>query len=777
MVPCMRLFGETVFVDCDDGLRRDYREVEAPAIQLSFAYRGTIVYSGDPCHLVYATGKRAMAPIQRDRDAEARARYVLESFGAIEIDCLSDCAVSPDSVADYLIQLDGDTHAACGFQTYVVPQLESMGWRIEVDDSYPYRVLATEPPWYACVQDDERPDWFGLELGVEVEGKRINLLPALLDLIDRSAELEEIERILRIPGRLLALPVGDGEYISIAPERAQALVRVLLELYRGEGAGSVLAFPETAIATLGHLEHAVGGDVEWNGNVEAVVRGRGLSAPPASEQCPPPGQLRAELRPYQHEGFCWLQRLRAHGSGGILADDMGLGKTLQTIAHLLAEHSSECHVGPGQDGEGRLHREGHGRGRPSLIIAPTSLLGNWLREIERFAPSLSVLPLQGKGRHRLWDKVSECDILLTSYPLLLRDYERLAALEYRLLVLDEAQALKNSRSQVHRMVSELSAEQTLCLSGTPVENHLQELWALCAVAVPGLLGSSEQFRAWFRGPIEKRGDRARMEALRQRVSPYILRRCKRDVMPELPPKTEVVRPIELDGAQRDLYESIRVAAHTHVRHAIARKGFSRSTITILDALMKLRQVCCDPRLVKVNAASRVKESAKCTQFFELLQTQLSEGRRVLVFSQFARMLTLLSQGLNERGIAHSLLTGSTPNRQRVIDTFCNGCADVFLISLKAGGTGLNLTRADTVIHYDPWWNPAAQAQATDRAYRIGQEHPVFVYNLIVAGSVEERMLVLQQRKRHLADALLGQGAASPDWNEGDIEMLFAPLEG
>ncbi len=341
--------------------------------------------------------------------------------------------------------------------------------------------------------------------------------------------------------------------------------------------------------------------------------------------------------------------------------------------------------------------------------------------------------------------------------------------------MDEAQAIKNPRSQINKAVSALSARHRLCLSGTPVENNLEELWSLFEFLMPGFLGSAERFRTAFRTPIERDGNAQKLASLRAAVAPFILRRMKETVARDLPPKTELVRPVELAGDQRELYESIRAAAHSEVRTAIKKKGIPGSAIAILDALMKLRQVCCDPRLVTVPSARNVRSSAKYTLFFELLSTQLEQGRRVLVFSQFTRMLALLAQGLEDRKISHVALTGSTVDRQKVVDDFEAGKADVFLISLKAGGTGLNLTSADTVIHYDPWWNAAAQAQATDRAYRIGQTRPVFVYNLIVAGSVEERMLRLQQKKQQLAATLLGTGGVPSRLTEGDLEDLFAPL--
>jgi SNF2 family DNA or RNA helicase len=293
---------------------------------------------------------------------------------------------------------------------------------------------------------------------------------------------------------------------------------------------------------------------------------------------------------------------------------------------------------------------------------------------------------------------------------------------------------------------------------------------------PGLLGDADRFKSDFRIPIEQHGEAARLELLRDHVRPYILRRTKSAVAKDLPPKTELVRAVDITGAQRELYESIRVAAHAEVRQHIKDRGLGGSQLAILDALLKLRQVCCDPRLVASDAAAKVHESAKLDLFLDLVQQQLAAGHRILVFSQFARMLGLISEALLGKGVGHVTLTGSTPDRQKPIDAFEKGRADIFLISLKAGGTGLNLTSADTVIHYDPWWNPAAQAQATDRAYRIGQTRPVFAFNLIAAGSVEERMMRLQQHKRRLADAILERGGETGSTlTERDVEDLLSPL--
>jgi SNF2 family DNA or RNA helicase len=343
------------------------------------------------------------------------------------------------------------------------------------------------------------------------------------------------------------------------------------------------------------------------------------------------------------------------------------------------------------------------------------------------------------------------------------------------VVLDEAQTIKNARSQARRALEQVRSTSRICLTGTPVENHLGELWSIFDWLAPGLLGDQLAFLRFWRQPIEQRRDADRLAALRGLVAPYMLRRLKRDVATELPAKTELAIPVELGGKQRELYEAIRVAAHADVRRAIRAKGFAGSSIAILDALTKLRQACCDPRLVAMDAARPVGESAKLDALLKMLDDQLAGGHRVLVFSQFTSMLALASDALRARGVRHLVLTGQTRDRQRLVDAFEAGQADVFLISLKAGGTGLNLTSADTVIHYDPWWNPAAQAQATDRAYRIGQLKPVFAYSLFVAGSVEERVIQLQARKRWLSNAVLGDEAGGV-LGEKEIEELFAPLE-
>jgi len=759
-VPCLSLYTERVWIAELDGTER---EADVPVLALTFAYADTSIRASDRRERFFVAQAGGVKLVERDREGEARAQCLLESFGALEIGCVEGYTAALDSAADYLVSASANVHAWCSFAAYAMPQLRALGWRVQIAPDYPYRVLSEETRWYAGLEpatDDEQEDWFSLELGIEIEGRRVNLLPALVELLDECPDAASLEQLMLFPARYRVLPVGDGAYLPMPPERLRSVLRVVMDLYRGERLESgALCLPKARASVVADLDAAFAASSEslvWRGNAALFEHGRSLASGPPAAPAPMRG-LTVGLRPYQAEGVAWLQHLRSHEAGGILADDMGLGKTLQTIAHLLIEKEA-----------GRMTL-------PSLIVVPKSLAGNWERELGRFAPAIRVIMLTGSRRADRMRDLANSDVGITTYPLLLRDLELHAGREYHYVILDEAQAIKNPKSLAHRAVKTLQSRHRLCLSGTPVENHLGEVWALFDFLMPGFLGDSERFRNKYRNPIERSGNQAALDSLRHAVSPFILRRMKEHVVRELPPKTQIVRPVELDGDQRDLYESIRVAAHGEVRKVIRNKGLSGSAIAILDALMKLRQVCCDPRLLKTPSATGVEQSAKYESFFELLGLQLGEGRRVLVFSQFARMLALLGRGLTERGIAYAELTGATSDRQKTIDRFQGGEVDVFLISLKAGGTGLNLTRADTVIHYDPWWNAAAQAQATDRAYRIGQTRPVFVYDLIVSGSVEERMLRLQQKKSELSRTLLSADALGTSLSEADVDDLFAPL--
>ncbi|MDQ2993364.1 MAG: DEAD/DEAH box helicase, partial [Pseudomonadota bacterium] len=472
-----------------------------------------------------------------------------------------------------------------------------------------------------------------------------------------------------------------------------------------------------------------------------------------------PQQFKAQLRPYQHDGVNWLQFLREYEFNGILADDMGLGKTVQALCHIAIEKTS-----------GRMDK-------PCLVVAPTSLMFNWRMEAERFYPDLKVIILQGAERKQLFDSIHTVDLVLTTYPLLSRDKDMLLNHEFHMLILDEAQFIKNAKSLATQIVQQIKAKHRLCLTGTPLENHLGELWSLINFLMPGLLGNAKKFTTEYRNPIEKLGNMDRHAHLIRRIAPFLLRRTKDKVVLELPEKIEMIRHVELEGPQRDLYETIRVAMQEKVQEQISRLGLARGHIVILDALLKLRQVCCDPRLLKISTPkNKASGSAKLELLMSLLPELLEEGRRILLFSQFTEMLGLIEQELDQQKIPYVKLTGQTKDRMTPVQRFQDGEIPLFLISLKAGGTGLNLTAADTVIHYDPWWNPAVENQATDRAHRIGQQKTVFVYKLVAKGTIEEKILLMQQQKHAVMQSLFTDATTSKQsLNKDDLQTLFDPF--
>ncbi len=455
----------------------------------------------------------------------------------------------------------------------------------------------------------------------------------------------------------------------------------------------------------------------------------------------------------------WLQFLREYEFNGILADDMGLGKTVQALCHIAIEKTS-----------GRMDK-------PCLVVAPTSLMFNWRMEAERFYPDLKVIILQGAERKQLFDSIHTVDLVLTTYPLLSRDKDMLLNHEFHMLILDEAQFIKNAKSLATQIVQQIKAKHRLCLTGTPLENHLGELWSLINFLMPGLLGNAKKFTTEYRNPIEKLGNMDRHAHLIRRIAPFLLRRTKDKVVLELPEKIEMIRHVELEGPQRDLYETIRVAMQEKVQEQISRLGLARGHIVILDALLKLRQVCCDPRLLKISTPkNKASGSAKLELLMSLLPELLEEGRRILLFSQFTEMLGLIEQELDQQKIPYVKLTGQTKDRMTPVQRFQDGEIPLFLISLKAGGTGLNLTAADTVIHYDPWWNPAVENQATDRAHRIGQQKTVFVYKLVAKGTIEEKILLMQQQKHAVMQSLFTDATTSKQsLNKDDLQTLFDPF--
>lgn len=643
-----------------------------------------------------------------------------------------------------------------GFMLHEVPRLKSLGWVVTVPEDFRHRITAVEGVLWDVQADPADTGWLDVALDIEVDGRTLPLAPMLQQLLETDPRwtrgpldaINDDERIL-IPDTALGA-------LSFLAGRLKPVIILLADLL--EQRSSTLRISAHDRGRLQALQQA--GRLELRGAADTHALVQRLLEAPALQTVAPPAGLRAVLRPYQLDGLAWLQYLRQQRLGGILADDMGLGKTLQTLAHVLLEKES-----------GRLDR-------PALVVMPTSLLFNWQEEAARFAPDLRVLVLHGPGREALFARIPDHDLVLTTYPLVWRDESALQAHAYHLLILDEAQQVKNAKARAAISLRTLQSRHRLCLTGTPLENHLGELWTQFDFLLPGLLGTEKTFNQHWRHPIERNGDPQRAQLLAQRVRPFVLRRRKDQVATELPPKTTVTRQVTLESSQRDLYETVRVAMQEKVREAIAGDGLARSHIVVLDALLKLRQVCCDPRLLPGDGAERAAGSAKLDLLMTLLPEMVEEGRRILVFSQFTRMLDLIAQALDDGGLPFVMLTGDTRDRATPVRRFMQGEVPIFLISLKAGGVGLNLTAADTVIHFDPWWNPAAENQASDRAHRIGQDKPVFVYRLIAAGSIEERIAELQQRKSALADSILENGSGTGTaFSEDDLQALLQPLPG
>jgi hypothetical protein len=734
---------------------------QAGSARLGFDYAGVrLPMSPAPARERRRQGERVIE-IVRDRAAEIAASERLDEVGLVAAELIARLpGVSVGELTDNDFVLEHGRGQLGGAEQVfaLAPRLRDLGFRLESTDGFPFELLDEPIGWYAEVDEEGGNPWFDLRLGIDVGGERVDLLPILHRLLS-DPHFPLTPRKGEADDAIWLVPIDARRRVPLPLAKLRQLIAPLLEWLQAMPSApddGTLRLRRSQASVIDELTQVA--EVPWRGGerlraeLERLREARATIVEPVG--------FRATLRAYQRDGLAWLGFLSDAGLGGILADDMGLGKTVQVLAHLLAEKQ-----------RGRLDQ-------PALIVAPTSLVANWREEAQRFAPALSVLVLHGPTRAELHADVSRHDVVITTYPLLPRDEDALAAHPYSLLILDESQAIKNAKSLAARSVRKLSARRRLAMTGTPLENHLGELWAQFDAVEPGLLGSEKNFSRFYRTPIEKHGNVEQRERLQRRIAPLMLRRRKEDVLDDLPPKTEIVRKVELDGAQRELYETLRLAQHERVLAEVRKRGLAQSGIVVLDALLKLRQACCDPRLVKLDGARSVSESAKLDLLLDLLANLVAEGRRVLVFSQFTEMLGLIGSALDARKLPWQTLTGQTPARQRgdLVKHFQAGRVPLFLISLKAGGVGLNLTTADTVIHYDPWWNPAVETQATDRAHRIGQDKSVFVYKLICSGTVEEKIQALQQRKAELARAVLeGDGSVALRFDDEDLSELFAPL--
>ncbi len=651
-----------------------------------------------------------------------------------------------------------ESHTALGsaFSPLLLPELEKLGWIIHAPEEWNRTDILDPDDWFSQIEEqDSLINWFDLHLGVHVGNERINLLPVIAGLLEQPDPLAG----LHTDKDSSLVPLGGSRYLRLPTQLLTNLLTHLFSLFDSPLSNDgTLSLSLGQSASLTELDKHVT-DLRWTGGQRQRDIGKKLTDIRTIAPLSPPTDFQATLRPYQQDGLAWLQFIRELGMGGILADDMGLGKTIQALAHIHYEKNA-----------GRLDK-------PCLVVAPTSVIGNWKRETDRFAPSLRTMVFHGTDRHKYAKQFNMHDIIFTTYALLHRDSKHFSQHSYHALILDEAQYIKNPLAKATRAACSLQAHHRICLTGTPIENHLGELWSQFNFLNPGLLGDHKRFTKFFRTPIEKHLDGDKKNMLARRVSPFIIRRTKELVASDLPEKTEIIQSISLNDEQKNVYESVRLAMDKKVRTALSKHGLARSHILVLEALLKLRQVCCHPRLLKTRETQHTERSAKLDRLMELLPTLIEDGRRILLFSQFTSMLSLIASACDEAEIPYITLTGRTKNRQKLIDRFQDdNSIPLFLISLKAGGTGLNLTAADTVIHYDPWWNPAVERQATDRAHRIGQDKPVFVYKLITEGTVEEKICDLHDRKTAIAHTIFSNdGSANPKLTDADIEELLKPL--
>ncbi len=680
--------------------------------------------AGGPCYSPGAGGETVIAEIEgerlqtrRDLDAEH------QTMESLTQSCVT-LRLYPELEGERLIE----TPADC---LELLCELQALGdeARVEWPKGQNFKVVQNAGAEKFSMSIRRNKEWFAVTGELELDESKILDLQQLLGLLDQGQ------------GRFI--PLGDGEYMALSSHFLKRL-RELEGLSEKQGRGvRISSLAGGAIAGLASEAGQCSTDKEWKDQSRRIDEAMSLSPEL-------PGTLQAELRDYQHEGFQWMARLAHWGAGACLADDMGLGKTVQALALILSRASSG----------------------PTLVVAPTSVCANWEDEARRFAPSLRVLPFGVGDRQKMLDELQPFDLLVCSYGLLQQQGEALAAVRFATLVLDEAQAIKNMDTKRSRAAMALQGDFKLITTGTPIENHLGELWNLFRFINPGLLGSREAFNRRFALPIEKTGNKEVRTRLKRLLAPFILRRIKSQVLEELPPRTEINLQVELSREEMELYEAFRRKALQSFRGKGLPEG--QRQLQILAEIMKLRRLCCNPRLVLPETSI---PGSKLAVFARVVDELRENRHKALVFSQFVGHLEILREHLDARGIPYQYLDGSTPalQRKKRIAAFQGGQGDLFLISLKAGGVGLNLTAADYVIHMDPWWNPAVEDQASDRAHRIGQTRPVTVYRLITKGTIEEQIVELHKQKRELADNLL-EGAETGKRISGDdlLALLKEP---
>jgi non-specific serine/threonine protein kinase len=652
--------------------------------------------------------------VTRDRENEKQAQAQLLASGMRQL-----------STGEFLVR----ESEAVDWLLFELPKLIEQGFEVIGEEHLKrHKVRRGQPKLKVSVNSEI--DWFDLQLAVDFGGILLSL--------------KELRKAMAHHTRYVKLHDGST---ALLPEDWLAEFAHLFNL--GEANDERIKVSRhhiTLIDTLYEAATAKEADAAYHENLRRLRDFGGI------QEVAAPEKFRGELRPYQKQGLNWFYFLQEFRFGGCLADDMGLGKTIQALSLLQNEKM-------------------RGVTAPSLIVAPTSVLFNWEKEIQRFTPDLRFLTHAGLERRRL-KQFENCDVVLTSYGVMRRDIEFLKDAEFHYVILDESQKIKNPLSQTAKAARLLRANHRLVLTGTPVENNTQELWSQFAFLNPGLLGSMNYFKGAFTRPIEKERDEGTAQLLRKMIFPFILRRTKNEVAKELPPKVENLYYCAMSDEQQKNYKLWRDYYRAHVMQQIETNGLQKSRMYVLEGLTKLRQICCHPRLIEKKYHH---DAGKFEALKEILENILAENHKVLVFSQFVRMLRIMCEHLDQQKIPYAYLDGHTKDREQPVQQFQNDPATrVFLISLRAGGFGLNLTAADYVILYDPWWNPAVEVQAIDRTHRIGQDKQVFAYKLITRDSVEEKILQLQERKKALvADLITTDSGMFKQLTREDIELLFS----
>jgi superfamily II DNA or RNA helicase len=658
--------------------------------------------AGGETVLAELEGKKAQAR----RDLRLEARRAAEALEALPILAEREeedghwLLPSPEAALELVLQLQGLGEAA----------------RVAWPEGARFKVRSQAGPGQCRVSIRQTKDWFELEGELKVnEGLTV--------------DLQQLVTLMRdTAGRFI--PLGDQEFLALSAELRKRLEDLAAF---SEPHGKGFRFHPLMAGVFEEFAQGAGSfqaDAGWQQQLKRLKD--------AQEYRPVlPTTLQAELRGYQEEGFYWLNRLAHWGVGACLADDMGLGKTVQALAQILA-----------------MAAQG-----PSLVVAPTSVCLNWESEAHRFAPTLNVVLFGAGNRAQTLKNLKPLDLVICSYGLLQQEGELLAAVDWQAIVLDEAQAIKNLATKRSQAAMELQGAFKMVATGTPIENHLGELWNVFRFINPGLLGSLKQFRVKFASPIEKGEDKKARGRLKKLIQPFILRRTKNQVLEELPSRTEITIRVEMSEQESAFYEALRRSALENLAGIGRVQGKGEQHLRILAEIMRLRRACCNPRLILPESTI---PSSKLAAFGEILEELRENRHKALVFSQFVGHLEIIRNFVEEAGIPYQYLDGSTPQRERKnrVDAFQAGEGELFLISLKAGGVGLNLTAADYVIHMDPWWNPAVEDQASDRAHRIGQQRPVTIYRLVTKGTIEEKIVGLHQQKRGLADSLLEESDLS-----------------